>query len=93
MLHGDESDTVESHPADRHLLFGLLALQNGLVSRENLVAAFARWTSDKSKTIDALLVDDNAINVANCELLKQLVEVHIQEHNGDPRKSLPRRCW
>ncbi len=34
------------NPADRHLLFGLLALQNGLISREQFVSAFAKWTSD-----------------------------------------------
>ena len=31
--------------ADWHLLFGLLALQNGLITRQQLVAAFARWTA------------------------------------------------
>ena len=34
--------------ADRHLLFGLLALQNGLINQGQLVAAFQAWTRDKS---------------------------------------------
>jgi hypothetical protein len=33
--------------ADRHLLFGLLALQNGLIDQSALVAAFQAWTRDK----------------------------------------------
>ncbi len=35
--------------ADRHLLFGLLALQNGIINQGQLVAAFQAWTLDKSK--------------------------------------------
>ena len=35
--------------ADRHLLFGLLALQNGIVNQGQLVAAFQAWTLDKSR--------------------------------------------
>ena len=37
--------------ADRHLLFGLLALQNGLIDPVQLVAAFQTWTRDKSKSL------------------------------------------
>ena len=32
---------------DRHLLFGLLAPQNGLIQPAQLVAAFHAWTCDK----------------------------------------------
>jgi eukaryotic-like serine/threonine-protein kinase len=35
-----------SAAADRHLLFGLLALQNGLIDQGQLVAAFQAWTRD-----------------------------------------------
>ena len=37
--------------ADRHLLFGLLALQNGLINQGQLVAAFQAWTLDKSRSL------------------------------------------
>ena len=37
--------------ADRHLLFGLLALQNGLIDQGQLVAAFQAWTRDKSRSL------------------------------------------
>ena len=36
---------------DRHLLFGLLALQNGLIDQAQLVAAFQAWTRDKSRPL------------------------------------------
>ncbi len=37
--------------ADRNLLFGLLALQNGLIDQGALVAAFQAWTRDKAASI------------------------------------------
>jgi hypothetical protein len=37
--------------AERHLLFGLLALQVGLIQQAQLVAAFHAWTGDKSRPL------------------------------------------
>ena len=74
--------------ADRHLLFGLLALQNGMVAREQLVAAFAKWTSDKSQGIDELLLKEDGLSRSRCELLHQLVEVHVQKHDGDVQRTI-----
>jgi hypothetical protein len=37
--------------ADRHLLFGLLALQNGLIDQAQLILAFQAWIRDKSKSL------------------------------------------
>ena len=42
--------------ADRHLLFGLLALQNGLIDQGQLVAAFQAWTRDKARRLADHLV-------------------------------------
>jgi hypothetical protein len=33
--------------AERHLLFGLLAPQNGIINQCQLVAAFQSWTCDR----------------------------------------------
>ena len=41
---------------DRHLLFGLLALQNGLIQQAQLVAAFHAWTRDKARPLADHLV-------------------------------------
>jgi hypothetical protein len=35
--------------ASRDLLFGLLALQNGLIDQGQLVAAFQAWTRDRAR--------------------------------------------
>ena len=42
--------------ADRDLLFGLLALQNGLIDQDQLVAAFQAWTRDKARPLADHLV-------------------------------------
>src|SRR5438270_34748 len=44
--------------ADRNLLFGLLALQNGLIDQGRLVAAFQAWTLDKARPLADHLADD-----------------------------------
>lgn len=38
-----------SAAADRHLPFGLLVLQNGLIDQAQLVAAFQAWTREKAR--------------------------------------------
>ena len=42
--------------ADRHLLFGLLALQTGIIDQGQLVAAFQAWTLDKMRNLADILV-------------------------------------
>jgi hypothetical protein len=42
--------------ADRHVLFGLLALQTGLIQESELVAAFHAWTAEKSAPLADHLV-------------------------------------
>lgn len=70
------------------LLFGLLALQNGLITQGQLVTAFVDWTHDKEQPLDAVLVKQGAIDQACRSLFKQLVELHIARHEGDTTRSI-----
>ena len=72
----------------RDLLFGLLALQNGMVTRDQLVAAFAVWTLTGGKPMADLLVEQAALTPARRGLLDALVADHLLSHGGDPEKSL-----
>ncbi len=74
--------------APRDLLFGLLALQNGMVSRDQLVAAFAIWTGTPGKPMADLLVEHGALTQARRGLLDALAAEHLAAHGGDPEKSL-----
>ena len=71
---------------DRDLLFGLLALQNGLISRDQLVAAFEAWTLDKSRMADHL--EDRVIWPRLAGAAGGAGRGPPQAHGGDPEKSL-----
>src|SRR5580658_4714142 len=74
--------------ADRHLLFGLLALQNGLIDQVQLVAAFQAWTRDKARSLADHLEARGDLTAAKRALLDALAEVHLEAHGGDVEKSL-----
>ena len=74
--------------ADRHLLFGLLALQNGLIDQGALVAAFQAWTRDKARGLADHLEARGDLTAAKRALLDALAEVHLEAHDGDVEKSL-----
>jgi serine/threonine-protein kinase len=72
----------------RDLLFGLLALHTGLVTREQLVSAFGAWSAGPGRRLDALLVEQGAIDAGGRDLLLALAERQIQAHGSDPERSL-----
>ena len=74
--------------ADRHLLFGLLTLQNGLINQDQLVAAFQAWTLDKSRSLADHLEARGDLTRAKRSLLDTLAEVNLEAHGGDVGKSL-----
>jgi hypothetical protein len=74
--------------ADRSLLLGLLALQNGLIDQGQLVGAFQAWTLDKSKSLADHLEGRGNLTASKRALLDALAEVHLEAHDGDVYKSL-----
>ena len=70
------------------LLFGLLALQNGMVDQAQLVAAFGEWTVAKDRPMAEILVAQGVLSQARRVLLEALVAEHVSIHGGDPEKSL-----
>jgi eukaryotic-like serine/threonine-protein kinase len=69
--------------ASRHLLFGLLALQTGLIDQAALVAAFHAWTRDKARPLAEHLVVLGHLAAAHCPLLEGPAAVHLTLHDGD----------
>ncbi len=74
--------------SDRNLLFGLLALQNGMIDQSVLVAAFHAWTRDKKQSIAEILLGQRAIDDDDRTLLEGLVAKHLKRHGDDAEKSL-----
>jgi serine/threonine-protein kinase len=68
--------------AESNLLFGLLALQTGLIQQAQLVAAFHAWTCDKSRSLADYVVALGHLNAAQRAAIEALVAVHVEAHGG-----------
>jgi serine/threonine-protein kinase len=79
---------MDAFAADRHLLFGLLALQTGLIQQAQLVAAFHAWTCDKSRSLADHLIALGHLDSARRTALEALADVHVAAQGGDVEKSL-----
>jgi serine/threonine-protein kinase len=75
-------------PADRHLLFGLLALQTGLIDHTALMAAFHAWTRDKARSLADHLVALGHVDTARRAAVEALAALHVEANGGDVEKSL-----
>src|SRR3954447_18423836 len=72
----------------RDLLFGLLALQTGLINQAQLVAAFHAWTQARDGPMAAILVEHGALSAPCLTLVEGLVIEHLRRHGSDPERSL-----
>jgi predicted kinase len=62
--------------ADRNLLFGILALQMDLISRDALIAAMHAWVLDKARPLGYFLRQQGALTADDEALLDALVHKH-----------------
>ena len=74
--------------SDYDLLFGLLALQNGLINQVQLGTAFQAWTLDRSRPLAEHLVSRGELDVQQQALLEALVSLHLKKHGGNVERSL-----
>src|SRR5262245_34259660 len=77
-----------AHAADRHLLFGMIALQVGLIDQGQLVAAFQAWARDKDRPLADHLADRGDLDGEDRLAVEALVARHLKKHGGDPERSL-----
>ena len=73
---------------DRNLLFGLLALQNGLIDQVKLVAAFQAWTLDKGRPLADHLVVRGDLDADDRSAVLALVARHLKKHGDSIENSL-----
>jgi eukaryotic-like serine/threonine-protein kinase len=59
---------------ERDLLFGLLALQNGVVSRDALLDGLAEWLLESKRSLGTILLDRKSLTAADLQFLNQLVD-------------------
>jgi serine/threonine-protein kinase len=81
--------TIMPPPIDpsRDLLFGLLALQNGLINQVQLVAAFQARTLDKTRGLAEHLISLGHLNDAQRAVVEAMADLHVAKH-GDVERSL-----
>jgi serine/threonine-protein kinase len=71
----------------RDLLFGLLALQNGLINQAQLVAAFQAWTLDKARALPDYLISLGHLDEAERAVIEAMAGLHVAKY-GDAQRSL-----
>jgi serine/threonine protein kinase len=74
--------------ADQHLLFGLIALQVGLIDQAQLVAAFQAWACDKSRSLADHLSERGSLDAEGRAAVEAMAAVHVKKHGGDALQSL-----
>ena len=72
----------------RELLFGLLALQTGMIDQGALFAAFAAWTRDKSKSMGDYLIALGSLDPDDRVAVDVMANRHLKKHGGEIEKSL-----
>ena len=55
------------------LLFGLLALQNGIIDQDQLVIAFRAWAREKSRPMAEIMLGQGLLEQDDCDLIDVLV--------------------
>ncbi|MGI9517328.1 MAG: protein kinase domain-containing protein [Pirellulaceae bacterium] len=70
---------------DRNILFGIVAVQRGLIAVEQLQAGFRKWIADKTTPVSEILKSQGALSEDQCRELDTLVdqELESQTENGD----------
>jgi len=80
--------TSTANAANRNLLFGILALQMDLITRDWLIDGLGAWAQEKSQSLGQILVERELLGIPARDFLETLVEKHLRLHGGDAGKSL-----
>jgi serine/threonine-protein kinase len=73
---------------DQNLLFGLLALQNGLIDRGQLVAACQTWSHDKTLPLVEHFAARGDLDRDERAGVEAMVGLHLKKHGNDIERSL-----
>jgi serine/threonine protein kinase len=73
--------------SNANLLLGLVALQNEIITRPDLIAAVRQWIPARGRTLGAILLERRALSTDQLAEVESLVERALQEH-GDIEPAL-----
>ena len=77
-----------SASADRNLLFGVLALQMDLITRDQLVEGMNAWLIAKDHSLGDVLVENGHLDVESKDAIDRLVGKRIDKHEGNVERTL-----
>ena len=73
---------------DRNLLYGVLAVQLGFVTRDQLIAATSRWVLNKEQPLGEVFIRQGMITRADRQIIDGVVEKQLERNGADARQSL-----
>jgi tetratricopeptide (TPR) repeat protein/tRNA A-37 threonylcarbamoyl transferase component Bud32 len=73
---------------DRNLLFGVLAVQLGFVTRDQLIAATSRWVLDKDLPLGEVFIRQGMISRAESQIVDGVVQKQLERNGSDARQTL-----
>jgi serine/threonine protein kinase/tetratricopeptide (TPR) repeat protein len=79
---------MPGHAADRNLLFGILAFQMDLITRDSLIAAMGAWALAKHRSLGEILVEAGALDPTDRAALEPMIDRRIVREGSDPARSL-----
>lgn len=77
-----------SHDVLRNLLVGLLAWQQRLISREQLLQGLEQWMTSKRPALEEIFVQKKWLSAEQRDLLLGLFQEHLQQHGDSVLQSL-----
>jgi WD40 repeat protein len=74
--------------AERDLLFGVFAVQLGLVSAQEILAVAGAWAADRSRGLAARMLEGRLVAEPMHRLLTAMVQEAVAVHGGDAARTL-----
>jgi WD40 repeat protein/serine/threonine protein kinase len=84
----DEPTPRAGTDTERDLLFGILAVQMGLLSLDAFARGMQARALDESRPLNEILADQGALSGPQRDLLETMVQQYLAAHGEDPTRSL-----
>lgn len=72
----------------RELLFGVLALQLNVISRDAFLAGLRAWVEDRSRPLAQILVEQGTLMPDDQQMVETVARKHFEKHGRDAAESL-----
>src|SRR5271170_609578 len=73
---------------ERNLLFGVIALQNGVVDADRLTETYADWVTEPTQPLADLFVKRGVMTDEQKTEVEKVVASELQANGGDPQATL-----